>query len=773
MPERVNGPSHSFDRASNGDYYIGQRAITDDFIPPSSGSVELPFDQTGMDSRFAGFLDTSQLTSRDQELHRSKSASYVQPRDSSSSFAIPLHATQGDPFAIPFDGSTKSSDSTFADFMQDNINGDYVHRRSVSVGPPLFNSNDISGVQFEPQDRRSTSPGTSQHVSDSPLHARALSRGSQFHVDEFAVSSIPSFQQIPTQESALHMIHHQHAQTSLQQNQQAIHGGQVSPRYRQASPIEATQQGTMYIQAPQQPNIHVNTGRQQQQQQQIFLGGHATSAAQSNGSQAQAIQLQGLQVQVLPNGQTVYVSTTPPLQQTYGNNAVLFQSPQNQQQHQNIRQHAAGGQREEYVSLIPIQRGNQQLAYWQQSESAQLHSLYPTNGLISPGSTPIIVGVDNGHDSSDSGQHYHAGGRSRDPKNGRGRRGSVRGRGDPKSLTSSSMLLEEFRTSKSRDWTIRRIEGHVVEFCQDQNGSRFIQQRLEMGDFTEQQIVMREVLPAIRRLRNDVFGNYVVQKLLDFGSPKTKSDIRDTLEGEILPLSLQMYGCRVVQKALESLDEDDLPRILREFHNNVLSCIQDQNGNHVIQKCIEVLNSRARKAASLGDMHRAKFLSEQVDFVIDDVLANTTLLSCHPYGCRVLQRILEHCVEQKKITLLDEIKKCHKTLLDDQYGNYVIQHVLQYGREEDRDSIVQIVVENGLLVLSRQKFASNVVEKLLKFGNGDQRRAIVREMLKVRRFATAVAMYVVTVQPSRFVYLSCCSMPTTLRCAPNQPTDAQ
>lgn len=63
-----------------------------------------------------------------------------------------------------------------------------------------------------------------------------------------------------------------------------------------------------------------------------------------------------------------------------------------------------------------------------------------------------------------------------------------------------------------------------------------------MGDNGEKEVVMKEVLPAIRRLRNDVFGNYVVQKLLDFGTPKMKSDIRDTLQGEMLPLSLQMYG---------------------------------------------------------------------------------------------------------------------------------------------------------------------------------------------------------------------------------------
>ena len=92
---------------------------------------------------------------------------------------------------------------------------------------------------------------------------------------------------------------------------------------------------------------------------------------------------------------------------------------------------------------------------------------------------------------------------------------------------------------------------------------------------------------------------------------------------------------------------------------------------------------------------------------------------------------LEHCVLSQKNATLDQIQLVHKALLDDQYGNYVIQHVLQYGRESDRDSLLAIIIEGNLLKLSRQKFASNVVEKLLKYGNSNQRNAIVREMLRV------------------------------------------
>ena len=81
-----------------------------------------------------------------------------------------------------------------------------------------------------------------------------------------------------------------------------------------------------------------------------------------------------------------------------------------------------------------------------------------------------------------------------------------------------------------------------MEFCQDQNGSRFIQQRLEVAGTQEKELVMSEVLPSVRILRNDVFGNYVVQKLFEHGTARMRTQLRDTLEGEMLALSVQMYG---------------------------------------------------------------------------------------------------------------------------------------------------------------------------------------------------------------------------------------
>lgn len=210
---------------------------------------------------------------------------------------------------------------------------------------------------------------------------------------------------------------------------------------------------------------------------------------------------------------------------------------------------------------MPVQGGGGQVAYWQHQEMqvGGGGGMAPAPMIMNPrGGHPPVVPM--GHTSAPAIDRSPShGGRAkgnvgtRSPSNTGGKvrgggRGGGRGRNDTHAKNTASgtpvasVLLEEFRGTKNRDWTILDIKGHVVEFCQDQNGSRFIQQRLEIGNPNEQQVVMAEVLPAVRQLRNDVFGNYVVQKLLEFGTPEMKIGLRDTLQGEMLPLSMQMYG---------------------------------------------------------------------------------------------------------------------------------------------------------------------------------------------------------------------------------------
>ena len=64
-------------------------------------------------------------------------------------------------------------------------------------------------------------------------------------------------------------------------------------------------------------------------------------------------------------------------------------------------------------------------------------------------------------------------------------------------------------------------------------------------------MVFMGILREATRLTTDVFGNYVIQKFFEIGNPEQKRILAEQLVGDVFRLSLQMYGCRVIQKALE------------------------------------------------------------------------------------------------------------------------------------------------------------------------------------------------------------------------------
>ena len=77
--------------------------------------------------------------------------------------------------------------------------------------------------------------------------------------------------------------------------------------------------------------------------------------------------------------------------------------------------------------------------------------------------------------------------------------------------------------------------------------------------------------------------------------------------------------------------------IVKELDGHVLKCVKDQNGNHVVQKCIECVEPR------------------QLQFIIDAFKGQVYTLSTHPYGCRVMQRIMEHCTPDQVNPVLEEL----------------------------------------------------------------------------------------------------------------------
>jgi len=94
---------------------------------------------------------------------------------------------------------------------------------------------------------------------------------------------------------------------------------------------------------------------------------------------------------------------------------------------------------------------------------------------------------------------------------------------------------------------------NLIEYCKDHSGSRLIQKRYETGTDDEKNQIFDKISSNILSLAKDVFGNYVIQKILDNNTvdQEKNAKIMASLEGNIQELTLHMYGCRVIQKAIE------------------------------------------------------------------------------------------------------------------------------------------------------------------------------------------------------------------------------
>jgi len=125
-------------------------------------------------------------------------------------------------------------------------------------------------------------------------------------------------------------------------------------------------------------------------------------------------------------------------------------------------------------------------------------------------------------------------------------------------------FLKSSETQKNRNWVMSDIKGHIVDFSQDQNGSRFIQQRLESSDASEKQLVIDEVLPEVRRLRNDVFGNYVVQKALSVANHAQAVRLVEAMRPHLPGMRNTAGGRRIVAKIsrrFPRFDPNNIPNV--------------------------------------------------------------------------------------------------------------------------------------------------------------------------------------------------------------------
>ncbi|KAK3443468.1 hypothetical protein EUGRSUZ_B03594 [Eucalyptus grandis] len=284
---------------------------------------------------------------------------------------------------------------------------------------------------------------------------------------------------------------------------------------------------------------------------------------------------------------------------------------------------------------------------------------------------------------------------------------------DTASLRSADLRLQRCNS-------LDEVSGRIYLMAKDQNGCRFLQKKFSEGTRKDVEQIFSEVIDHIVELMTDPFGNYLVQKLLEVCDDDQRMQILHVITrrpGDLIHISCDMHGTRVVQKVLETLKTaEEFSVVVSALNPGIVILMKNTNGNHVAQHCLRYLPL------------------EYKEFLFEAAAANCLELATDRHGCCVLQKCLSHSGGEQKCHLISGITSNALILSQDQFGNYVVQFIFElHVPHATRDILDQLDGNYG--DLSMQKYSSNVVEKCLKFAGEEHRTCIIQELIDDPRLA--------------------------------------
>jgi len=170
-----------------------------------------------------------------------------------------------------------------------------------------------------------------------------------------------------------------------------------------------------------------------------------------------------------------------------------------------------------------------------------------------------------------------------------------------------------------------------------------------------------------------------------------------------------------VQQAFDDATCDDHRVLLAsELHTHVWESLKCSYANHVIQKCISTLRP----------------IDSQ--FIIDELLqagpGSVAKAAKNRYGCRILQRLFEHCSPGQLNQIADHLLIDAVSLCGHTFAKYVMQHLLEFGTSNDISRLTDILAMHaGALAADGSGCA--VIGKALEQASGPSQACLVQKLL--------------------------------------------
>ena len=284
---------------------------------------------------------------------------------------------------------------------------------------------------------------------------------------------------------------------------------------------------------------------------------------------------------------------------------------------------------------------------------------------------------------------------------------------ESKNNVSINFQKDNDSSNKSKSISIDDLLNNIEKISENQSGCRLLQNKLRQNSDRANDFYKSTKLKNIlKKMTIDSFGNYFIQKLLEYISSDLISEFFiNIICPSFMEISLNPHGSRVIQKLLERIyNNQNLMKIFNEcLQNTMLEIFLNQSSTHIIIKYISLI----------------KYPNNQI--IYKYIVDNIYYIATHKHSCCTLQKCLDEGNKAQRKEVLMSLANISSELFADQYGNYAIQFALSLKDEEANKIIISNYLGNFQENISN-KISSNVYEKVLEYCDFNTKQYIIKSL---------------------------------------------
>jgi len=241
-----------------------------------------------------------------------------------------------------------------------------------------------------------------------------------------------------------------------------------------------------------------------------------------------------------------------------------------------------------------------------------------------------------------------------------------------------------------------QIKNYIILLIKSQNGNKILQNSLFSTSNQIIHLIFNELSNNLILLLQDKITNTFCVKLYQYLNMNDKYKYLTIISNNIIKLCTNKISTYSIQNIIENLhSRNEKLILLNSIKLNLLKLSLDIYATHVIEKILITFEF--------------EYLIEIYNFIMENII----FLSNHVNGlCIVKQTLFLQNKKEYYYIIKQKLKERSFELIENPYGNYALQIVIENWEENDLIDIFKQFIGH-FTELSMMKYSSNVIEKIL------------------------------------------------------------